>query len=60
MSKPIAYATTVLHEKLYERGIIITGLDELARLTVRTFLEDARAEGRFDRRAIDQLLVDLL
>lgn len=59
MSKPIAYATTALGAKLYEHGIIITGLDALATLTVREFLEDARREGRFDNGTIDKLLADL-
>lgn len=59
MSKPIAYAATALNDKLFEHGIIITGIDELARLTVRTFLEDAKAESRFDNAAIDKLLADL-
>lgn len=59
MSNLIAYAATALQTKLYERGIIITGLDELATLTVRTFLEDAKSEGRFDNAVIDELLADL-
>ncbi len=59
MSKPIAYAATALRDKLFEHGIIITGLDDLVKLTVRTFLEDAKSEGRFDGVAIDQLLADL-
>ncbi len=59
MSKPIAFAATALRDKLFEQGIIITGLDDLAKLTVRTFLEDAKTEARFDGAAIDQLLADL-
>lgn len=59
MSKPISHAATALQDKLFERGVIITGLDELAAFTVRRFLEDAKDEGRFDNAAIDRLLADL-
>jgi hypothetical protein len=61
MSKPIAYASTALDGalKLLEVNFTRPRVDDLARLTVRTFLEDARREGRFDNAAIDQLLADI-
>jgi len=62
MSKPISRAIVSLEDDLHR----LTGspfqshhVEDLAVDTIRVFLQDAKDEGRFDNRVIDQLLADL-
>lgn len=62
MSKPIAYATTAMHDKLAELGVVISrGTVEMcAEIAVRTFLEDVKREGLDERPASPRVVIDSL